>query len=293
MTLVSIGILNYYSANLLKRSVDSIIKNHPGFKDHEFIIVNNSLEEENLVKRYITQWKEQGLNICGIYNLENKYYAPAYNQAFKKASGKYFCFLNADTRFESNSISKMVNFLEDHTDYDMVGGRLIKPNGETQKTCSMLPDLSAEFFWNTFISKIFQKLGGIPGKYKEFKYYDWDRLSSREVESVCNAFCLIRSKVFAQVGGFGTNLFFWYTEYYLGTELKKQNKKTYFLAEAEVIHEESYSTRKLSRIQFYSLLIHDKYFFYRGKGYSRVGAGMIVLIFTIFEAYKIFGFSRV
>src|SRR3989344_4255269 len=97
---LSIIIINYFSAALLRKCIDSIVNSKPTM-DYEIIVVNNSNE-----KLQVSDFRKNNVNLplAIIQNKDNVGFGRANNQAAQKAKGHYILFLNVDTEIIDNAI---------------------------------------------------------------------------------------------------------------------------------------------------------------------------------------------
>src|SRR3972149_5493828 len=102
---VTISIVSYNTKDLLERCLRSIFRYTKGIS-FEVIVIDNASSDGpgEMVEQ---KFKKVRL----IKNESNKYYTGANNQALKKARGKYFLILNADTYFVDNSIKKIFDYM--------------------------------------------------------------------------------------------------------------------------------------------------------------------------------------
>jgi len=102
---VSIIIVNYNSAVLLKNAVNSILDKTKDL-NYEIIVVDNA-SSDGSGKEIELHFKEK---IIYIQSPENIGFGRANNLAIKKASGTYIFFLNPDTILLNNALKEFLDF---------------------------------------------------------------------------------------------------------------------------------------------------------------------------------------
>jgi hypothetical protein len=131
-----------------------------------------------------------------IRNLAPKGFGANHNQAFKQASGQYFCVINPDIRFESEPFSKLLAHLKNPF-FGVVAPWVVGPAGELEDSVRRFPTPAA----------IFAKLWGYSGN-------DNYSLAAGGIEPdwVGGMFMLFPRQVFEQLHGFDERYFLYYED---------------------------------------------------------------------------------
>jgi len=239
---VSICIVNYNTAELTKRCIQSVLDNISNIM-FEIIVVDNASTDDS-IKIFEEEFEKK---IILIKNPTNRYFTGGYNDAAFKAKGKYLLFLNSDGYIKDNSIKIMFEFLEKNQDVGAVEGTIIdEESGIITKTSSSEYTKKISFFKDTpIINFLSHKV--FPFLLKNYYYSDWDRKIDREVEVICNAFMLIRKNLFIELGGFNEALKLYYTENYLCDLIRRKGFKLFHLAKPKMYHRWSSSIKKINR----------------------------------------------
>lgn len=117
---VSVVIVNYNTADLLKNCIDSVLKQKN--ITSEIIVVDNNSKDNSL--EILNQFESQ---ITVIKNKDNLGFGAANNQGFMKSSGKYIFLLNPDAVLTSDTVlESLLNFIEHNKNYGVVGPKVIK-----------------------------------------------------------------------------------------------------------------------------------------------------------------------
>src|SRR3989338_4384191 len=121
---VSVLIVSYHSADLLKACVDSILKQKQ--ITYEIIVVDNASQDDSV--QVIKQ-----LPVTGIFNTENIGFGRANNQAFLKAKGRYILLLNPDAEIvEQDFLQRLFVFMENNSQYGLVSAKVLDLSGEKE-----------------------------------------------------------------------------------------------------------------------------------------------------------------
>lgn len=103
----------------VSRYLDSIL--NQTYKNIELIFVNDGSKDktEEIVKKYIPKFKNEGMELIYIYQ-NNFGQAAALNKGLKIFSGDYLTWPDSDDFLSKDSIEKKVRFLEENKEYGMV-----------------------------------------------------------------------------------------------------------------------------------------------------------------------------
>ena len=231
---VSIIYVNWNCADEIRASVASVRRWTVDFQ-YELIVVDNASAEG-------TGGLEFDSEIHLVRSAENRGFGAGCNMGAGYASGRYFLFLNPDTRFLNDVLADLVRFL-DHHPFAAVAGPLVVDEQDTVlfEAGRSLPTLSNEFLQHSTLSFRFGKRGWASRPYLS----DWDHLSTREVEAVLGACMLVRSDVFRNVEGYDEKFFLYSEELDLCCRLRKAGFQIWYVDTARVLHKERQSTIKL------------------------------------------------
>ena len=110
------------------------VKQHTTGIAYEIIVVDNH-SEDGTAEMVRNEFPEIKL----IINEENRGVAPARNQAFLVASGRYIVTLDADMLFKENSLKKMVEFMDAMPDAGLCGCKLVSHDDIVQPSARRYP----------------------------------------------------------------------------------------------------------------------------------------------------------
>lgn len=118
--IVTVGIPNYNGAKYLKYAIESVL--NQTFTDFELIITDDGSDDNSTE---IIQMYRQYPNVRLILSKENRGLSYRLNEQIKLARGKYFCRMDSDDIMLPYRLQKQIEFLETHTDVDVVGSSAI------------------------------------------------------------------------------------------------------------------------------------------------------------------------
>ncbi len=121
MTLV---IVSFNTRDILFRCLGSI-KKHTQEISYEVIVVDNA-SEDGTVNAVVELFPE----VVVIANEDNRGFSAANNQGIVASRGKKIALLNPDTLLTENSFKKIIDFLERHSDFSILGAGIVDENNQ-------------------------------------------------------------------------------------------------------------------------------------------------------------------
>lgn len=131
MKKVSIILPTFNGEKYIEESINSIL--HQTYKNWELIIVNDASNDNT--QDIINKFAEQSFKITVIQNDKNLRLPASLNIGFKKATGEYFTWTSDDNIYKENAIEKMVKYLDENQEIDLVSFNtdIINEKGETER----------------------------------------------------------------------------------------------------------------------------------------------------------------
>lgn len=275
MDKISIIIINYNTFALTSNCIRSVIGHTQGI-DHEIILVDNASTECD-AGDFLKEFSFVQL----IRSETNVGFACGNNLGIEKATGNYFLLLNSDTMLQEDSISKAVEYMQQHTDAGVLGCRMTYPNGKVQYSARRFRSISWELLdmfrfipWLMPYKKRSKRMLG--------KYFRHDE--NMECDWVNGAFFLFPGKVLDQLPGKKLDdWFFMYGEDQLWCEqIKRLGYKILFYSGITIIHINSGSTEQSKQLKLRKIMIKHELEIMR----QRKGKGMYYFIFKIIYVTK-------
>ncbi len=220
---VSVIVVNWNTKDLIKDCLDSMINDEWLMTNGEVIVVDNNSSDNSV--EFVRKFKVQNskFKIILIENKDNLGFAKANNQGIEAAKGEYVLLLNSDTIIKDKAISETAKWLDEHEDVDVVGCKLLNPDGSDQSSVGQFPKLF----------NVFKML------FLDFVTGGWSMTSpnqTKPVDWVMGAFFMARRKCFQEVGGLDENIFMYMEEVEWCYRAKKNGKRIYFYPKVEIIH---------------------------------------------------------
>ncbi|MEM7548232.1 MAG: glycosyltransferase family 2 protein [Bacteroidota bacterium] len=221
---ISIIIVNFNSEALIKECVSSIEKHSSGF-EFEIIIVDNSYKKG--AEKIFTSFSNRIRYVKSELNLG---FGAANNLGFKKATGRYFLVLNADTLFIENSILECIKFFDSTKDLKagVIGVKLLNEDGSFQP--SFYP-----FLKHNLVRLLLTSNPLIYRLFSAEKYYKEKNKVTRVLD-ISGAFMFMKKEVYQKVGGFDPEFFIYYEESEWCHLRISKYYNIYFVPQTQVIH---------------------------------------------------------
>ncbi|MCW5821611.1 MAG: glycosyltransferase family 2 protein [Cyanobacteria bacterium TGS_CYA1] len=233
--LVSIVIVNWKTPDLLMACIESIKTNDTGYKDFEFLIVDNN-SQDGSVELISKNYPE----IFLLANDENLGFSIACNQVIPRAKGKYVLLLNPDTLVEDNAISKLRAFLDERSECGAVGPKVLNPDGTLQLACRRsFPSLESAFYRVTYLSRIF------PNN-KTFSKYNLthaDPDKELEVDALSGSCMMVRKDIVDRIGLLDEDIFMFGEDIDWCWRVKEDGYKVIYFPQSVVYHIHGASSR--------------------------------------------------
>lgn len=224
--LVSIIIVNYNGKELLRRCLASVLTtNYPNF---EIILVDNASTDGSV--KLIERSFGSSPHLRIVKNHENLGHAEGCNIGARVSRGKYFVFLDSDTEIKNqygltnffhstkNWLMNLVEIIEDDESIGLAQAKIVlaKNNRLLDNTGIAVDALGT---WHT-------TYGLEEEKFKEVF----------EILAALSGGCIVRSKVFHEVGGFDPDYFIYDDDTDLSLRARLLGYKIVFVPSAVIVH---------------------------------------------------------
>lgn len=274
---VTIAIVNFNTRDLLRACIKSI-KHYTRGVTYEIAVVDNASVDGSC-----EMMKKEFGDINLIVNKKNRFATVGNNQILKNANGKYCLVINPDIEFLDNAIFKMVKFLDSHPAVGGVSCRQKMADGKVDNTCSRFSTPIIEFFDSSIFGKFFKN----PSLLARYRYGQWDRKSTREVDVVPDTIMLSRRKLLAEIGYYDENIDLFFMENDLCLRMKKAGFSVWHLGEVAVVHLRGQSTLKFTAGEMYKIFERDMFYYYR----KHFGLWWILLL-IVFQSNRFYYFVK-
>lgn len=229
---LSIGIVNYNTADLTKKLLESIFKKESGFDPEtaEVIVLDNGRIDpcKDKIKEFLPKIKY-------LQNSENEGFSKGYNKTIRYSLGEYYLMLNSDTEVLEQGLSELVKIEDGFHGEAVLGGRLVFPDGSDQDSVFHLPTLTGAFR-EYFLAKKGSYFMFMPSGEKPVK-----------AEGVVMACFLIPKKVISKVGLLDEGTFIFFEDIEYCRRLRQFGVPIYFVPAAKFIHHHGASTKGIGQ----------------------------------------------
>ncbi len=243
---LSIIVTHYRTPELLKLCLQSLQEATLEIKA-EILVLDSESEDET-----VEMVKNQFPNIAFFPFHKNTGYAKIVNVGLSKAQGDFLLVLNADIIVAKDSLSKMINYLEAHSEIGVLGPQLLNFNGSIQESCFRFHRPLTIFYRRTF-------LGKIPWGRREldrFAMKDFDRTFVKEVDWILGAAMMIRRQALTEVGPMDERFFLYFEDTDWCRRFWQKKWQVIYLPEVKMHH---YHGRASKKINSFADIFINKY----------------------------------
>jgi GT2 family glycosyltransferase len=229
-TLLSVIVANWNTGNLLRELLRSLEIHRPAIPFEVIVVDNGSVDGSPAMVAREFPW------VTLLENERNLGYARANNQGCARARGEFILLLGSDTQIVDEVITRMAEYLRAHPETGAVSCRLLNPDGTPQGSCRHFPTLKDGML--TYLS-----LHAMAPRYnmKGFDFYQ-----TQEVEQPAATCLMLRRATIEGVGLFDERFSILYNDVDLCMRVRQGGWRIMYLADGEVIHHGSQSTRRAS-----------------------------------------------
>jgi hypothetical protein len=256
---VTLSIVSYGTRDLLRACLDSIAALEPGVAVQTVVVDNGSTDgSADMVARDFP-WVEL------IRNPTNRYFAPAHNQAFAVARGRYVGILNSDTRLFPDTLARMVAFMDARPDagastclYLRDDGTQLKAEAHNHWRFHSL--LYVSLCRNAAGERVYHALGG----QRSAPIRDDGEVIETDV--VSDTFLFVRKDVLDRIGGYDERFLLYSTEDDICASIKRAGYRIFYYSGARLAHSLSASVRRSSPFRIRWIFATDSMRYFRKHG---------------------------
>lgn len=198
---LSIIVVNWNGGELLRRSVESIVRRPPSV-EYEVIVFDNASSDESIALLRASE-AAASLEVAGrlrvVESAENLGFGRANNRAFALTTAPLLFLLNPDTEVTEGSIDRLIATLRSEERIGATGPKLLNADGSTQVSVWRNPPVAWEM-WLTGLRLHRLLPARVRGELLLGDHWDYSR--RREVGMLSGAAILVRREVVEEVGGF-------------------------------------------------------------------------------------------
>ena len=259
--MTDIVIVNWNSGDYLNQCINSIFINENINLIGRVFIIDNDSSDTSLQKILPNN------KIKVIKNKENVGFAKACNQGFRECTSSFILLLNPDAQLKNTTLGDCYNFLELHSEIDILGCQLLNEFGSITASCSRFPSPKGFLIDAIGLSKLF------PSHFKPgILMTDWDHKDSRFVDQLMGAFMFMRRAIFEKVGYFDERFFVYFEEVDFSKRLKDLGGKSFFNSDINATHIGEGTTKSVKAYRLFLSL--QSRLLYAKKHFTRMGIWM-------------------
>jgi N-acetylglucosaminyl-diphospho-decaprenol L-rhamnosyltransferase len=234
--ILSIVLVNHNGTQDTLNCIDSLYQ-HPPRVSFEVILVDNRSDIPCLppVQRQYPQVR--------LFEAPQRQgFARNYNFGMRQARGEYVIILNNDMLIPAGALDKLLQALQSHPEYGMVGAKLLSPTGRVQADCARsLPTPALYLFLQTLGDE------GLPlGKLlRQYLSRQTARRRSGPVPCITGACMMLSRETLATVGMLDEGYSFYYEDVEWCHRVQQHGRQVAYIAEAAIIHLGDQSSAKV------------------------------------------------
>ena len=242
---ISIVIVNYNVKELLLDCLRSIYSKVNESLLIETIVIDNDSKDDS-VAAVIQEFPQ----VILIENKFNAGFPAANNQGFEIAKGKYIFMLNPDTKFLDNSLVLLYNYMELHTNIDLIAPMLLNSDKSRQLSVWRFPSI-----WYLFCETHY-----LNGFLNKKNYLDKDLKKPFEAESFSGAAIFFRKNAFDTIGMLDESMF-WIEDIEFCYRAQQAGLKLLYYPEAKVLHHIGQSAKQNYNVSISNQIVNKIKFF--------------------------------
>lgn len=236
---LSIVILNFNTRFLLSQCLFSVAAAVKDSYSVETIVVDNASTDGSVEEIQKLKGKIKNLKI--IRNPVNLGFAAGNNVGIKEAKGRYILLLNSDTELSANSLTGMLDFMENHENAGAATCRLELTSGQLDPACHRgFPTPWAALTYFSGLEKLFPASRIFGGYHQGYKNFSKPHL----IDCPSGAFFLVRREVADKVGLLDEDFFMYGEDLDWAYRMKGQGFSIWFNPAVTVLHRKKQSGRE-------------------------------------------------
>lgn len=240
---LSVIILNYNSADYLKKCLESITKSDIDNYKYEVIIVDN-LSTDDSIKLAKTV---KSSNFKFLELKDNLGFAHGNNQGLKEINQKtrFVLFLNPDTLVEKDTFKKMIEFFDQNKNVDAATCQInLALTGQMQPECHRgFPTPWNSLCYFTGLSKLFPRSKTFSGYFMG----NLDKTIPHKIDACVGAFLMVKKEVGDKIKWWNEKYFFYGEDLDFCYQLKQNNFNLYFNPNCKITHFQGVSSGLINK----------------------------------------------
>jgi GT2 family glycosyltransferase len=239
---VSLIIVSFNTRDVLRESLQSVERERDNLRLEIFVVDNNS--QDGSAEMVEAEFPHVRILRSPI----NLGFGAANNLALEVAQGRFIVLLNSDAFLCHDSLRISVQYMKEHGDVGLAGGRLVGRDFSWQPSARMFPSILSDFL----------VISGLAYKFPKSRFFGrfdrtWaDPSQPAEVDWVPGAFSILRSDVLHKVGNFDPDFFLYSEEVDLCRRIQDAGYRIMYWPDIVVIHIGGESSRQIGPMEISS-----------------------------------------
>ncbi|MEI8305979.1 MAG: glycosyltransferase family 2 protein [Chloroflexales bacterium] len=265
---LSIIIVSWNVRDLLIRALECVYATVQR-SSFEVIVLDNASSDDS-----VAVVRERFPAVRMIVNQENIGFGRANNQGAAIAHGRYLLLLNPDAFVHTDTVDRLVAFMDTHPDAGSAGCKLLYEDGSLQRSVTAFPTVLTELYTTLGLDRAFPQHPA----FGHYKLTYWNMDDQRPVDALMGACLILRRSVIDQIGLFDEQFFMYSEEVDLCYRLRRAGWKNYFIPDVTATHIWGGSSRLVPQTTFLRLFRSRVQFFRKHYGSASVAAYKLVLL---------------
>lgn len=188
---VIIGFHN--NTEYLFKTLNALVTNTKNI-DKEIIVIDDA-SQQTVTKHKLESIAQQPVIL--LRNKTNLGYSKSYNKGTRKANGRYILHLNSDIRIVTSKMKSLIDYLDNHPEIGIAGGRILKLDGTLDLPCRRsFPTIGNIVLQSLGLYKLFPNNRHFSNYYLTYT----DEQKPRSIDCIMGAFMIIRKDVVKNIG---------------------------------------------------------------------------------------------
>jgi GT2 family glycosyltransferase len=228
---VTIVVVAHSVREELERCFDSIDR-HAGV-EVETVLVDNASTDGT------PEWVREAHPEVALLELPENLGVAARDHGLRRARGEYTMFLDSDAALTEGALPKMVEAMDEHQGWGLIGPRLLHEDGSIQLSTRRFPPLLLPLMRRPPLDRFFEDGRSV----QRHLMTDFDHRRTRPVLYVLGACQLFRTSLARVAGPFDDRVFLGWDDADWCFRIRDAGGEVVYLAEAEVVHTYRRKTR--------------------------------------------------
>ena len=232
---LSVIIVNYNVREFLEQAIRSLYQSVNGLHIEIFVVDNNSIDGS------VQMVRDRFPEVRVIANEDNVGFSTANNQAIRIARGRHLFILNPDTIVQEDTLTTLVQFMDEHPKAGAVGCKILNPDGTfAPESRRSFPTPAVAFYRMTGLSKLFPKS-------KTFGRYNLSYLTpdtATEIDALSGSCMVVRKAAVESAGMFDEDFFMYGEDLDWCYRIQEAGWEIHYTPDTQIIHYKGESTKK-------------------------------------------------